>query len=248
MILARAGLTTNLLVETLRKHFGELVIVLEVPESAREIFKRRRKHVGLFSALGQAVFVLTVPKFLRRKNRIAELLELAGLSGSQNFSASLDVINLNNSTIDWTDSKYKADVVFVNGTRLLSENFLANFSVPIVNIHTGINPEYRGVHGGYWALYSAKSQLFGTTLHLVDTGTDTGTIIDQKILKISDRDNYMTYPILQYLAGLEMLEAQISEIKLGKLRSKQALSSESKLWFHPTIFQYLAKRISKGLK
>ena len=50
----------------------------------------------------------------------------------------------------------KPDLLIVNGTRILSKKTLESVSAPFVNIHTGITPAYRGVHGGYWAV--AKGQ------------------------------------------------------------------------------------------
>jgi folate-dependent phosphoribosylglycinamide formyltransferase PurN len=43
----------------------------------------------------------------------------------------------------------KPDLLIVNGTRILSKKTLESVSAPFVNIHTGITPAYRGVHGGY---------------------------------------------------------------------------------------------------
>jgi folate-dependent phosphoribosylglycinamide formyltransferase PurN len=38
------------------------------------------------------------------------------------------------------------------------------------------------VHGGYWALAENNPQLVGTTVHFVDTGIDTGEVIEQSFL------------------------------------------------------------------
>lgn len=45
-----------------------------------------------------------------------------------------------------------AEVILVNGTRLISKNILECINTPFINTHAGITPKYRGVHGDYWAL------------------------------------------------------------------------------------------------
>ena len=50
----------------------------------------------------------------------------------------------------------KPDVVLVIGTRIIGKQTLAGINVPVVNFHSGINPNYRGQAGGYWALASGE--------------------------------------------------------------------------------------------
>jgi folate-dependent phosphoribosylglycinamide formyltransferase PurN len=56
-----------------------------------------------------------------------------------------------------------------------------------VNIHVGITPKYRGVHGTYWALVNNDVENSGVTVHFVDEGIDTGNIINQAIVVPSKR-------------------------------------------------------------
>ena len=41
-------------------------------------------------------------------------------------------------------------------------------------MHAGITPQYRGVHGGYWAVVNNDPEHCGVTIHFVDKGIDTG--------------------------------------------------------------------------
>ena len=61
-------------------------------------------------------------------------------------------------------------VVVVNGTRIIAARVLESAGCPVVNLHAGITPRYRGVHGGYWALAERHPEWVGTTVHLVDPG------------------------------------------------------------------------------
>ncbi len=56
---------------------------------------------------------------------------------------------------------------------------LAAIDAPFINYHAGINPKYRGQHPGYWALASDDAENAGVTIHLVDEGVDTGSVLYQ---------------------------------------------------------------------
>ena len=73
----------------------------------------------------------------------------------------------------------KPGVVLLAGCRLLSKETLAQMPCPVLNYHAGIAPKYRGMNGGYWALASGDADNFGTTVHLVDAGVDTGGVLRQ---------------------------------------------------------------------
>ena len=110
-----------------------------------------------------------------------------------------------------------------------------------INIHTGITPAFRGVHGGYWAIAKGKKNLFGTTIHYVDTGVDTGGIIEQVFVEPPKKDNFYTYPYLQYATVLPALRKVIQSFVDGnKPQTKPAVTNESELWFHPTVLQWLS--------
>ena len=96
--------------------------------------------------------------------------------------------------------------MLVNGTRIISKKTLESVPATFINIHTGITPAFRGVHGGYWAMATGKKNLFGTTVHYVDTGVDTGGIIEQVFIEPPKQDNFYTYPYLQYASVLPVLK------------------------------------------
>lgn len=61
--------------------------------------------------------------------------------------------------------------VVINGTRIISGNVLSCVPVYFINIHAGITPLFRGVHGGYRALYERDVGNCGVTVHLIDQGS-----------------------------------------------------------------------------
>ena len=127
----------------------------------------------------------------------------------------------------------------MNGTRILSKELLSKISVPIINIHVGITPKYRGIHGGFWAIKNNDLENFGVTIHHVDSGIDTGKIIDQVRIKPTKEDNYSSYSILQYVAAVKRLNELLNENKEFYLHTFKSPDLPSQLHYHPTIWQYL---------
>ena len=136
-------------------------------------------------------------------------------------------------------NQLKPELVIVNGTRIISKKTLESVPATFINIHTGITPAFRGVHGGYWAIATGKRNLFGTTVHYVDAGVDTGGIIEQVFVDPPEKDNFYTYPYLQYASVLPVLRNIIQSFVEGnKPPTKPPVTTESELWFHPTVFQW----------
>jgi methionyl-tRNA formyltransferase len=144
---------------------------------------------------------------------------------------------------------YAPAVVVVNGTRIISAATIDAVPAPFLNMHAGITPLYRGVHGGYWALVDGRRELVGTTVHLVDTGIDTGGVIAQPTFEISSRDSFVTYPYLHLAAGLPCLREAIRQAINGELRcisNPRGLASQ--LRYHPTAWGYLLGRLARGVR
>lgn len=241
LIIATAGLTTNLLNETLTSMGVSTQLILEEKETKKAIIKRRLKKLGFFKTTGQLMFLAFILPFIsERKKRIAELLQTYKLKGKHLDADSIIKINsVHNPKLIAHIQSFKPDIIVINGTRILRKNLLSNISCPIVNIHVGITPKYRGVHGGYWAVRNNDLSLFGVTLHQVDSGIDTGKIIAQSVVHPTANDNFKTYPLLQYCEGLHLLQQHFYSIIDRQIEPTSPLTSESKLHYHPTAIEYL---------
>ena len=132
-------------------------------------------------------------------------------------------------------------VVVVNGTRIIAKSVLGCVNAPFVNIHAGITPQYRGVHGGYWALAEGHPELVGTTVHLVDPGIDTGTVLSRDYFAITPEDSIATYPYLHLAAALPSLEAEVARVRRGLSLEPddETEPGPSQLFTHPTLWGYL---------
>ncbi len=249
LIIASEGLTSNLLFESLNQNFEVQKVLIEEKETKKAFVKRRIKHCGFFRTMGQLAFLSLISPLINGKKRTEEIIKRHKLKAPIiPFSEIEKIGNVNNSKTIALIQKIRPDFIFINGTRIIKKSTLGQINVPVLNIHTGITPKYRGVHGGYWANYHNNLDLFGTTLHLVDAGVDSGKILAQKVLTPDRKDNYKSYPILQYCEGLDLVKSQLENIKSGDFKSSEALTKESQLLYHPRACQYIFKRIFKGVK
>ena len=75
--------------------------------------------------------------------------------------------------------------------RIISPYFIKEYKNKILNIHPAILPAFPGLDAQKQAIeFGAKFS--GCTVHFVDEGVDTGPIIIQEIVKISDKDTEKT--------------------------------------------------------
>lgn len=250
VILAGQGITSNIVYNSIKKDFNIEAIIFEKQVSRKTLLKKRIKKLGLWKVLGQVVFQVLVMNWLELTSKIrkAQILKQNGLDDSlPPVAKTFFVESVNDNATVKILQKLNPDLVVVNGTRIISEKILKSLSVPFINTHAGITPKYRNVHGAYWAIVNNDMENCGVTVHLVDKGIDTGSIIYQETIEIIEKDNFVTYPILQIAVGVGCLKKAINDIFEGSLIIKKR-KSESALWYHPTLGQYLYHRIFHHIK
>lgn len=82
-------------------------------------------------------------------------------------------------------------IVLAGFMRVLTETFVSAFERRIVNVHPALCPAFPGIHAARQAL-DAGVRITGCTVHLVDTGVDTGPILAQAAVPILDGDDEPT--------------------------------------------------------
>jgi phosphoribosylglycinamide formyltransferase 1 len=78
-------------------------------------------------------------------------------------------------------------IVLAGYMHLLTAEFLDRFPERIVNVHPSLLPDFPGAHAIDDAL-AAGVETTGVTVHYVDEGLDTGTVIRQEPVTIEPRD------------------------------------------------------------
>ena len=87
-------------------------------------------------------------------------------------------------------NEYNVKLLVLAGfMRLLSRNFVTTLpSKFIVNIHPSLLPKYKGMNAIKQAIEDC-AKYTGVTIHYVDEGIDSGSIIKQYTIKINKNDN-----------------------------------------------------------
>jgi folate-dependent phosphoribosylglycinamide formyltransferase PurN len=251
VLLGREDRPTAILYNSLRSEFPLAGVIVEEGESRLKFVNRRVKRLGLHKALGQVAFRLVVVPWLKAtsRHRVEEIIQQFGLDASPMPPVELVKVRSVNSddTVQFLQELQPA-VVVVSGTRIIAPRVLDCVPAVFINMHAGITPLYRGVHGGYWALVEHQVDACGVTVHEVDTGVDTGRILGQTRITPNDADNFVTYGFLQQAAGLPLLKRAIRDACDGQLQSVAAPDGKSRLWTHPTLGQYVYHRVRSGVK
>jgi methionyl-tRNA formyltransferase len=236
------GLSSNILYHALAEEFPIDAVICEQPVPTSVLLKRRIKKLGLRTVVGQVLFVGAVLPIVRFRSRrrsqqiVAQnKLNISGIPHER----IVNVDSVNSPTTIATLQRLSPRVVVVNGTRIISETVLNAVKAMFINTHVGITPLYRGVHGGYWALVSRDPEHCGVTIHQVDRGIDTGSIIAQACIHPTADDTFATYPLLQFARAIPLLKQAVSDAMKGSLIPIQSPPGASRLWSHPTVWQYL---------
>jgi methionyl-tRNA formyltransferase len=249
IVLVTAGgphpwIIANALVE----RFGPIDVILEQGEPRSALIRRRIKKFGYMNAAGQtAMMIWTVVAKKLLKSRIAGIIEENGLKpGPPQDQSIVDVSSVNAPAFRAAVERLKPDLLFLVGCRMMKPGMLAAMPCPVINYHAGINPKYRGMNGGYWALASGDAGNFGGTVHLVDAGVDTGGTLYQARGKPASGDNFMTYTFRQAAMSRGICVKAAEDALAGRLTVVPS-DLPSKQWYHPTIWGYLWVGLAKGV-
>lgn len=257
VVLAAPGQPTDILVNWLDDAgLAPAAVLMEPAQSRRALLRGRLRRLGLRAVLGQVLFLVLAAPLLRHQSRgrAARIVRDKGLRTVPLPESRLTRIASVNApeTADLLRA-LAPDAVVLSGTRIVKPATLAAAGCPVLNIHAGITPAYRGVHGGYWALWQGAPQDFGATLHLVDAGVDTGAVLAHCRAQPAPDDNFATYPLVQLAAALPDLTACLERISRGQPPHPEPnpmpapAGDSGRQWYHPTLGQYLAGRL-RGIR
>ncbi len=240
------GVNPQVMINALAKHFPDLHVIQEEPESKGVLLKRRARRFGWFVALGQLATMIAsrLGKSVAAK-RSEEIIRDYGLSAEPDGAVSVThVPSLNDPACHAMVTSLKPAAVFTISCRILSPATLAVIPCPVINFHAGINPMYRGQMGGYWSLVERDEKNFGATVHLVDKGIDTGGTLYEKRLTPSRADSLATYPLLMTAACIDISVQALRDAVGGTLKPYQP-QGLSTLRYPPPIWTWLYHGFTK---
>lgn len=241
ILMTAGGANPAIVINALARHYPNLNVVREQPEPKWAITRRRARRLGWITAIGQ-LGTMIAARLLRplASRRIDTLLKENGLSAAITPDVQIhDVGSINDPSTLALVAELKPVVILLVSTRLMSRAALAAMPCPVINLHAGINPQYRGQMGGYWSLAEEDAANFGATLHLVDAGTDTGGMLYEVRTLPDDGDFIATYPLVLTVAAIDITLQSVEDAVYGRLRPFQP-EGPSILRYPPTLWAWLA--------
>ena len=236
-------------INALREAYGDVPVILEPGEPGGVFWRRRLRRLGPFRVAGQwgQMMLAKATKPLSRR-RVPELIAEYGLRPEPSpEQLILRVPSVNSEACRETLQILAPKAVYVVGTRMIGAKTLASIDAPFINYHSGITPGYRGIHGGYHALARGEPEHFGSTLHLVDAGIDTGDILAQVQVRPARSDNFHTYLWLMAAQSREAIVRVMGEALRGQLRPYRRDDMVDGLFFGPTLWSYLWAGLRRGV-
>lgn len=249
VLLARESSATAILYHALAKNF-DVRVIFEEPLSTGRLLRSRARRLGAGTVFGQVLFQVLVAKpmgALSKARRAAILLEHNASDAAIPGAAVVRTRSVNDPACWELVRSLAPRAAVINGTRILSKKAIAALGVPVLNTHVGITPMYRGVHGAYWALVKGDRLHCGVTVHLVDEGIDTGSILYQEAIDPGPHDNFTTYPTLQMAVGGKLMASAVNDVMSGSVHT-HPVEGPSQRWEIPTLWAYLANRIGRGVR
>ena len=143
------------------------------------------------------------------------------------------------------------------GTAIYNSATLKQIRSPILNLHTGILPEYRNVHTDFWAYVNNDLAGMGVTIFQLTDKIDDGPIVGEVRCKVTDDDNLWNIKRKNLSAVLELIQNSIQEIETPKshlhFNEKVFVNQNqgNQLWPTPSawdLMRYLKLEISKNLQ
>lgn len=87
--------------------------------------------------------------------------------------------------------KIQPDVIAFTGGGLIRPELLSISRLGVLNCHSGILPEYRGMDVVEWPVAEGHPDQVGLTLHFMDAGIDTGPILIQRKVALQTGESFM---------------------------------------------------------
>jgi hypothetical protein len=219
-VLIAGGPLANMLVNRLSAHFGTISVLKEDPQCKFGIVRRRARLVGWRQALGQAAFGALKTMLQRRSAASDGGHQASTRPRSTPTQAGWQRIgSVNAPACRRALRQLDPQVVIVYGTRLIQWRTLGCIAAPFITYHAGINGEYRGETGAYWARHQPQRAPAGLTAALIEEGVD-GVPYQATVGALPD-DNIATDQYRQMASALPLLIRAIEDALKGQLRPPQ---------------------------
>ena len=164
----------------------------------------------------------------------------------QRFEA-IEVDSLNSPQAVNLIREKQIDLCIYAGAGIMRKDIIAAAPLGLLNAHMGILPGYRGMNVAEWAAWNGDP--VGCTVHLIDTGIDTGDIL---VVREVDTSRARSIAELRKLVDGaqiallgEVVQYILREGKLPPRRSQTAAEGLQYFRMHPALVEKLNARLAR---
>ena len=213
---------------------------------AANVVRKRMRRFGFFSVANQALLVLYRVFIERGKDKKA-LNEIFTQKPYEYIEKKdmeiLEVDDINSEEVRNFILSKAPEVVLVSGTALLKEDIIESAKGKIINLHPGFAPQYRGRYGAFWPIYNREPELVGTTVHFIDKGIDTGSILAQQQVTFDPGDTLKTITYKQHKVGVNLLVECLTEFETLASKAYRKDGFAGKNYYSPGLTHYLKAKM-----
>lgn len=177
----------------------------------------------------------------------AELASFEGLGRA--LGASVEVANAPNAEPFLAKMRALAPdvVVSIRYGRIFRDAFLAIPERGVLNLHSGLLPDYRGVLATFWALAGGAEEV-GCTLHAIEDATiDTGSIVDELRIPVNPERSLFGHVHALYRPGAGLLERALASLAAGEALARRAQPEGGRYFSYPTAADF-ARLAARGFR
>jgi phosphoribosylglycinamide formyltransferase-1 len=129
------------------------------------------------------------------------------------------------------------------GAGIFRKNLLSLPGLKVFNAHAGKLPHYRNMNAVEWALYN-NDKVIGT-VHLIDTGIDTGAILIEEEIKLEGYQDLINAREEAFDKVIKMVGRTLLDYDEGKIEPKEQ-PKDGKKWY--TMHPYFKKKLNDKLQ
>jgi methionyl-tRNA formyltransferase len=142
------------------------------------------------------------------------------------------------------------DLIVFTGGGLIRRNILEIPDLGVLNCHSGLLPRYRGMDTLEWAILEAKETLpqVGLTLHFMDSGVDTGSILRRHIEELRPGETLDTVRKRLEPEMVRLISTGVHDLQRGELEAEAQEHSAGRQYFviHPRLAAQAALKLSQS--
>jgi len=148
-------------------------------------------------------------------------------------------------------SRQMPDLIAFTGGGLVRKDILSIPRMGVLNCHTGILPQYRGMDVVEWT--AAENRMedvgFGATLHLMDQGVDSGPILIKKTLSPLPGDRFSTIRERLEALMVELMVTGVQKLRDDALQPQAQNPSDGRQFYvmHARVRACAEKRLARYL-